>query len=82
MAWYTYVSGDPRVANSYYLSGALLTCQTGSQICAVFLNDTNPVPAQANLDPQLQNISNALMTQIPQPTGIFNPRTVYLKCNC
>jgi hypothetical protein len=82
MAWYTYISGDPRVAGSYYLSTMTPTCLTGTQICAVFITDTNQIPSQANLDPRLQNISNALMTQVPQPTGIGVKRLVYLKSNC
>lgn len=82
MAWYTYISGDPRVASSYSLSTTLPTCQVGGQICAVFLNDTLPVPLQVNLNPQLQNISNALMTLVPQPAGAGVMRTVYLRCNC
>lgn len=82
MAWYTYIGGSPLLASSYYLATAPPACITGVQLCAVFLGTAATVPAQVDLNPQLQNISNALISLTPQPPGGGIMRTVYLKCNC
>jgi len=81
--WYAYVSGDPRVAGSYYYSAIKPSCLTGEKICAVYLDDTSTTaPAQVKLDPVLPDISAALMTQVPQPQGVGVKILVYLKCGC
>ena len=78
--WYSYASGDPRVASSYSLSLSKPTCINGPVMCAIYAGSggENPDgPLSANLQ---RYISAALVTKIAQPqdTNVFK-KYVYVK---
>jgi hypothetical protein len=79
--WYIYTGvGDPTLSTSYRLSTIKPTCTgTGGQICAIYLNETDPVPPSIN--PVITYIANALGALSSQPTGAVK-RFVYVKCSC
>ena len=77
--WYSYTGvGDPTLVASYRLATVKPTCQAGEEICAIYLNQTDPIPSAFDAGVQTY-IANALATLIPQPTGVGVKRFVYLR---
>ncbi|MBB5637832.1 hypothetical protein HDE68_003757 [Pedobacter cryoconitis] len=79
--WYSYIgSGSPFLAANYFRAAVKPGCINGSNICAIYAynGDINP---QAPFSTNLNNyISNALLTNLPQPQDSGNAkRYVYLK---
>ena len=77
--WYAYTGiGDPTLSTSYRLSSTKPTCvSTGLDICAIYLNQTDAIPAA--FDGVSTYIANALLTLTAQPTGAGVKRFVYVK---
>ena len=76
--WYTYTGGNALEPSSHFRSSTKPSCLTGPSICAIYAPscDISPSPFSQNM----QNyISNALTTQVPQPSGVGNKKYVYLK---
>ncbi|SDM27657.1 hypothetical protein SAMN05421820_103388 [Pedobacter steynii] len=79
--WYVYSGwGDPFLSPNYRLVTTKPACTVGSQICCIYLNSNDVIPPQFNgTDNMVTYIANALLTQVPQPTGVGVKRFVYLR---
>ncbi|NQX37622.1 hypothetical protein SAMN05421820_103384 [Pedobacter steynii] len=76
--WYAYSgNGDPFLSPNYRATTVKPICTTGEEICAIYLSDNDEIPAQ--FDGMTTYIANALVTLVPQPTGVGVRRFVYLR---
>ncbi len=67
--WFAYDGrGNPNLPASYARANVEPNCTGGCNICAIYLNDES-LGNPGSLAEVQDYISNALITQVPQPTG-------------